>query len=132
MTARGNSRRVILCVDDQRDGLGLRQQVLERAGYKTLATTSARKALELFRMHHIDLVLTEHMAPAMLAGHTLAAIMKRLKPEVPVAILSADMAASPEDMRFADRFITKLAPVEELLCSIEELLFGRELLAEAA
>src|SRR5260370_42637744 len=85
MTARGYSRSVILCVDDHSDGLELRKQVLERAGYKTLATTSARKALELFRGNHVDLVLTEHLAPTMLAGYTTAAVMKMLKPRGPIA-----------------------------------------------
>ncbi len=131
MTARGYSRSVILCVDDHSDGLELRKQVLERAGYKTLATTSARKALELFRGNHVDLVLTEHLAPTMLAGYTLAAVLKMLKPRVPVAILSADMAESPDDMVLADKFITKLAPVEEFLRTVEALLYEGPVAAAA-
>jgi CheY-like chemotaxis protein len=87
--------------------------------------TRAHEALELFRGHRIDLVLAEHIAPASIDGPTLAETMKMLKPEIPIAILSADVQASPEDQRFADAFITKLAPVDELLRTIRKLLKKR-------
>jgi hypothetical protein len=48
--------------------------------------------------------------------------MKSLKPDVPVAIYSADWAALPGEMRFADIFLTKLVSIDDLLCTIEELL----------
>jgi CheY-like chemotaxis protein len=115
-------RPVILCVDDQKTGLELRKQVLEKVGYDVLTATSAHQALAKFRANHIDLVLTEHVLPTMVGGPALAATMKMLKPEVPVAILSADMSESPEDRRSADVFITKLVSVDELLRAIEKLL----------
>lgn len=87
-----------------------------------LIASSAHKALEIFRKSRVDLVLTEHIVPATTGSPTLAATLKRLKPDVPVAIYSADWAESPEDMWFADMFITKLVPVDELLRKIEELL----------
>jgi len=96
--------------------------MLERAGYRALVATSARKAVEIFLKNHVDLVLTEQGLSTTLGGPTLAATMKRLKPDVPVLIYSADWAESPEDMLFADRFITKLVSIDELLCTIEKLL----------
>ena len=124
MNTQGYSRPVILCVDHretetQRD---LFRRVLETAGYTVLIATSAHKALEIFRKNHVDLVLTEHMAPATIGGPTLAATVKRLKPDVPVAVYSADWTESPEDLRFADMFITKLVSVDELLRTITRLL----------
>jgi DNA-binding response OmpR family regulator len=95
--------------------------VLERAGYKVLTATRAHKALEIFRKNHVDLVLTEHVLPAIIGQTAVAATLKMLRPEVPVAIYSADLA-EPEDMRFADIFITKLVSVDELLRTIEGLL----------
>jgi hypothetical protein len=44
-----------------------------------------------------------------------------LKPEVPIAIYSADLEW-PEDTRFADTFLTQLVTVDELLDAIETLL----------
>jgi hypothetical protein len=38
-----------------------------------------------------------------------------LKPEVPVAIFSADLSEWAEDMRFAEVFIMKLVSIDELL-----------------
>jgi CheY-like chemotaxis protein len=122
MSARGHFRPVILCVDDQEAGLELRKRVLEKAGYKALIASSVHKALEIFRANHIDLVLTEHVRPAIVGGPALAATLKMLKPEVPVAIFSADLSEWAEDRRFAEAFITKLVSIDELLRTIEKLL----------
>ena len=83
---------------------------------------SAHRALEIFRANPVDLVLTEHVLPAIIGGPALAATMKMLNPEVPVAVLSADLWEWPEDKRFADIFITKLVSVDELLREGEKLL----------
>lgn len=123
MNAPGHSRSVILCVDDKEAEvlLGLFQRVLETAGYSVLTANSVQKALEIFSRNRVDLVLTEHIVSRTSSG-TLAAILKKLKPKVPVAIYSADWAASPDDMRFADAFMTKLVPIDELLGTIKKLL----------
>ncbi|MGZ4892409.1 MAG: response regulator [Halobacteriota archaeon] len=131
MSAKDHLRPVILCVDDQEAGLELRKRVLRKAGYKALIASSAHKALEIFRANHIDLVLTEHVRPAIIGGPTLAATLKMLKPQVPVAIFSADLSEWIEDKRFADVFITKLVPIDELLRAIEKLLAKSHLIAAA-
>jgi len=122
MDAPNHPRPLILCVDDEETALEVRKQVLEMAGYTVLTATSASQALEIFRNNHVDLVLTEHIAPATFGGGTLAAAMKMLKPEVSIAIYSSDWKESPGDMRFADIFITKLVTTDELLSTIQELL----------
>ncbi len=122
MDARGRSRSVILCVDDQGIGVELRKRVLEKLGFRVLLATSAHQALEVFRANQIDLVLAEHIEPMVVGGPTLLATMRMLKPEVPVAILSADASASPEEISCADVFITKLVSVNELVDIIERLL----------
>jgi two-component system response regulator CpxR len=124
---RHNSGRTILCVDDHALGVKTRKQLLEMVGYKVLTATSAHEALEVFRRNHIDLVLIEQVAPAIANGPTPAATMKMLKPEVPIAIFSADVSPWPEYMRFADVFITKLVSVDELLREIRRLLRKRML-----
>jgi len=63
-------------------------------------------------------------------GNTVSSVlvpqMKTLKPEVPVAIYSADRAESLDGLRFADMFITKLASIDELLRAIRSLLLRVE------
>src|SRR5215510_6519127 len=122
MNASAHLRPLILCVDDKvsESQLDLFRRVLEIPGYEVLTATGAFAALEIFRKNQVDLVLTEHIL--VMSGRTLAATMKRLKPDVPVAIYSADLAESPEDMRFADAFITKLISNEELFSIIQKLL----------
>lgn len=133
MNAPGHVRSVILCVDDKEAEIQLElfQRVLETAGYRVLTASSPQKAMEIFRNNHVDLVLTEHIVRRVNGSGTLAAILKKLKPTVPVAIYSADWAASPDDMRFADLFITKLVPIDELLATIENLLAKTQLRATA-
>lgn len=103
--------------------------MLKKAGYRALIASSAHKALEIFRANHIDLVLAEHVRPSIIGGPTLAATLKMLKPQVPVAIFSADLSECIEDKRFADVFITKLVPIDELLRAIEKLLAKSHLIA---
>lgn len=128
MNAQGELRPVILCIDhkDAETQLELFQRVLETAGYAVLPATSASKALDLFQYKKVDLVLTEHIALNVAGVPTLAATLKGLNPDVPVAIYSADLAASPEDMSAADAFISKLVSVDELLATIKKLLVKGE------
>ena len=121
MNASGHSRSVVLCIDDQATGLELRKLVLQKTGYRVLTATNARQALKIFRENAVDVVLMEDVV-----GNTGSSVllpqMKALKPEVPVAIYSADRAESLEGLRFADMFITKLASIDELLRAIRRLL----------
>lgn len=114
-----HSRPLILCVDDHQPGLDVRTRLLEEAGYQVVIARNSRQALGILCEDPVDLVLTEHIVPRSMNGPTLAT-MKMLKPEVPVAVYSADLEW-PED-KFADVFITKLVPVDELLHMIARLL----------
>ena len=112
---------MVLCIDDQANALELRKLVLQKTGYRVLTATSARQALKIFRENAVDVVLMEDVV-----GNTGSSVlvpqMKALKPEVPVALYSADRTESLEGLRFADMFITKLASIDELLCAIRRLL----------
>lgn len=92
---------------------------MEEAGYQVVTAGNLHQALTILAENHVDLVLTEHIAPRSMNGPTLAT-MKMLKPEVPIAVYSADLEW-PED-KCADVFITKLVPVDELLQVIARLL----------
>jgi two-component system, OmpR family, response regulator len=113
----------ILCVDDTatEPELHLLTSVLERAGYQVLATRSPLRALEFIRHEHVDLVLTEHIVPPK-DGPAFADTVRRLNPYVPIAVYSGNWAPESGDLWIADRFITKLVSVDELLGMIEELM----------
>ena len=111
---------VILLVDDDPLGIQTRRAVLERNGYRVLTASTAEDGLRVLREQHVDLVLSDHFLRDK-RGTALAEEMKRLKPHVPVAILSA-AAEVPEGIEKADTFITKLEEIPVMLEEIARLL----------
>ncbi|MGY0234237.1 ATP-binding protein [Longispora urticae] len=79
----------ILLVEDEPALRELTQRILHTAGYRVLAASNARQALELSRAHaDIDLLLTDVIMPGMNGrqlAHRLAAVM----PGLPVVFTSA-------------------------------------------
>lgn len=113
----------VLSVDDEPAALALRQEILKQAGFGVLSAATASEALALLQANHIDLVLLEPI----LAGAECTELierMKELKPDVPVVLYSAALSI-PEGAGSADEFITKLAPVDELMNTIHDLISKR-------
>ena len=101
-----NDRRLVLCVDDDPSSLALRQQFLELAGFEVAVTTNVNEALELFNARSFDAVILDYQMPGMNGGE-LAEAMKKLRPGVPVMIVSA-LPWLPEDApRCIDAFVSK-------------------------
>jgi len=115
--------RVILCIDDDQDQLKLRALVLSGAGYTVLTATNAAAGLHLFMHNHVDLVVSDHLLPDA-PGSDLIGEMKRLKPEVPFALLSG-LPEAPQGAEQADLFLTKGMAVAEFLTGIAKLLGGK-------
>ena len=111
---------VILCVDDEVPALAIRCLILSTAGYEVLTAADGVGALQLFRCVPVDLVITDYWLPG-LTGVQVAAEMKRLKPAIPVILLSGVVEAPPGS-ELADLVITKGMPVEELLREIGKLI----------
>lgn len=114
---------LLLVIDDTATPAELRllKSVLESAGYCVLATRNPQRAIEMARDNDVELILMECIAPVN-CGPSLAKMLKRLKPEVPVALYSGAWAPPTDFMEVADQFITKLVSIDELLRTIEELL----------
>ena len=75
----------ILCVDDEENQLAVRKLVLEWEGYVVLTANSGQQALNLLALHHIDLVLSDHLMPGMV-GTELARQIKARNPDLPVIL----------------------------------------------
>ena len=111
----------VLCVDDDVQSLNIRQILLEAAGFNVITATSALEGLSLFRSRPVHAVILDYHLPQMNGGQ-IAQIMKRLKPAIPVMILSA-LPWLPEDApRCIDAFISKCAPSSQLMDKIERLV----------
>jgi len=107
-------KRTILCVDDNEQSLSIRKIMLETRGYRVVACTSGREALQIFKNGGVDLVLSDLVMPD-LPGDKLVATMKDLSPETPAILFSGKIKVYEKDTR-ADVFLPKgmYAPVELL------------------
>jgi PAS domain S-box-containing protein len=85
---RGNGQTVMI-VDDERPLVALAEETAAHLGYEPVGFTSSRAALEAFRAkpHRFDAVLTDEAMPE-LAGTELAHEIRRLRPAVPIILMS--------------------------------------------
>ncbi len=115
------ARPKVLCVDDDLSGLVIRAMVLERYGYQVLTATDGEQALKLFRDANIDLVLIDYYMP-MVDGAYVARAMRRLKPQVPIVMISAAIALPKEALQDSDAFVAKGTSPTEMHDVIERVL----------
>lgn len=113
----------LLCVDDNQAALHVRKLVLENAGYTVLVASDSVAAMALFSSSVVDMVINDHFLQNS-TGTELAAAMKKLKPDIPIVIISGVVDA-PEGMEHADLFICKTDSPPEVLRKIAELLNSR-------
>ena len=123
-----SKRPLILCVDDEWNGLEGRKMLLEEAGCKVLVATNGADALQLFASHPVDLVLLDYHLPGM-NGDVVAEHMKAGRPDVPVALLSADDGLPESALRWIDAFVSKSESPANLLQIVEHFLELRFLFA---
>ncbi len=115
---------MILCVDDEPIELAARQVLLSVAGYTVLTSLRAGNALKLFRYNRVDLVIvTEPLVPDPNRAN-LVSEMKRLKPDVPIVLLTDPVDGSSEYQQ-ADLLLTKRVAPTEFLAEIATLLTAR-------
>jgi CheY-like chemotaxis protein len=98
--------RLVLCVDDEVVGLGVRKLLLERAGYQVLTAVDGKSGLELFAANPIDAVVLDYAMPGMTGGE-VAQKMRQTKPAVPILLLSAYVDLPCNVTSLADVYMTK-------------------------
>jgi PAS domain S-box-containing protein len=110
---------LVLCVDDEPSGLNLRQLILERKGYVVSTARTASEGLAFFKARDFDLVVTDHLLGRD-TGTAMAKEMKRLRPFVPIIVLSGT-TDTPEGIEIADAFLSKAEGPQCLLAKVHEL-----------
>jgi CheY-like chemotaxis protein len=110
----------ILCVDDDRDGLAARKEVLERDGHKVWAVMSASDALETLRGQQIDVIVLDYYLNG-IDGLTLGREIKKSRPLVPIIVLSGFAELPGEALGIAERWILKGGRPEKLLQAIRDV-----------
>ena len=112
---------LVLCVDDELVGLGIRKILLERAGYRVLTAADGASGLELFAAHPVDAVVLDYAMPGMHGGQ-VAEKMRQTKPKVPILLLSAYLDLPAEVISLADLYMTKGEGAPALLDKLGNLL----------
>jgi CheY-like chemotaxis protein len=113
-------RAVLLCIDDNQDVLDCEKAFLETFGYSVLTALSGRKGLELASVHPVDVVIVDYVMPEM-NGQEFAVKMKRLRPQAPIIMLSAELDVPKEALNLVDAFIAKDHLSSQLLPMIAQL-----------
>jgi PAS domain S-box-containing protein len=115
----------ILLVDDDVDVLGSIKNILKEHGYHVAAVSNSLNAIEIFKKHSekIQLVITD-MAMPLVEGDEFVQIVKNIKPQTKVIIISAYFQ-NPVDITRVDGFIRKPFENAHLLSMVRQLLDGR-------
>lgn len=112
---------LVLCVDDELVGLKVRKILLERAGYQVLTAIDGASGLSLFEKEPVEAVVLDYSMPGMHGGE-VATHMRRLKPNVPILLLSAYIGLPIEVTSLVDLYMTKGEGAPVLLQKLESLL----------
>ncbi len=111
----------LLCIDDDPACLRLRKTVLENFGYKVWTSNSGRDGLKLLNARSFDAVLVDYQMPGM-SGDQVATEIRRMKPHVPILMVSAYNALPHSVTRVVDTFVSKTEPTATLVAKIEQLV----------
>jgi CheY-like chemotaxis protein len=100
------NRKTILCIDDDHGVLNYHRALLERRGYEVLTAASARQGLQIAAACAVTAVVLDYHMPEMY-GHEVAAEIKRLRPQVPIVMVSSDDAIPEHALNVVDAFVSK-------------------------
>lgn len=114
-----SSTRVILCIDDDEGVLAYEKSLLEHFGFKILTAQSGREGLTLAMFCKFDLVVLDYLMPGM-NGHEVASMMKRIRPELKVVMLSGSEVPA-HALASVDAFVAKPDTSQQLLPVIIDL-----------
>jgi CheY-like chemotaxis protein len=114
-------KRTILCIDDDEAALNSRRRMLESAGYRVLYARSGKQGLELLHSERVHTVLLDYWMPEQ-KGLEVARAIRRLKPQLPIIVLSGYASLGDEAIGLADDWFMKGDPAENLLSKIADLV----------
>ena len=116
---------MVLLVDDNAIQAATRQTILRRAGYSVQAVLSPLRALELFQkkefVQEIGVVISDHIMPGM-NGAEFVRELRRIRPDIPVIVISGLEEAEDEYDDLGVRFLLKPLPPDQLIANLQSLL----------
>ena len=115
----------ILCVDDEVNVLTGREFLLRQHGYDVVISTSGLESLDLLESLEFDAVILDYRMPEMM-GDTVAQLMKQLRPDVPIMMLSAQDCVPASALRSADTFLSKSVPPDQFVEAVHDMVADGE------
>jgi CheY-like chemotaxis protein len=109
-----SASKTILCIDDDDSVLSYHRALLERRGYDVLTAASGRRGLQLAEVCPVAAVIVDYHMPEM-NGHEVAAEIKRIRPQVPIVMVSSDDAVPAQALNAVDAFVSKDEVARRLL-----------------
>ena len=112
---------IVLCVDDNADGLAVRKALLEAKGYETFTASDGPTGIALAEKHSFDLVVLDYQMPGM-NGEEVALALKTRHPHLPIILLSGFTGQLPERLlQLVDAFVAKSESPAVLLSKVEQI-----------
>jgi len=110
----------VLVVEDNIDLREILELTLSGAGFAVIATESARDALEHVKeLPHLDLVLADFNLPD---GKDLVPTLKKLRPTLPVVVLSGDPYSARTELPEADAVLGKPVSGDAIVSELRRFL----------
>jgi CheY-like chemotaxis protein len=100
------TRMTVLCVEDEDQQLKLRKLLFESEGFNVLTAQTGRQALELFQANAVDAVVLDYWMAGM-NGVAVAIELKRLRPTIPIVVLSGWTSLPGETIGLVDAWFQK-------------------------
>jgi CheY-like chemotaxis protein len=114
-------RSTVLCVEDEQLQLQLRRILFESAGFHVLQAQTASAAIEVFRSHNVDAVVMDYWLSDR-NGSAVAEEMKRLRPRIPIVMLSG-FASLPGEGVLVDAWLRKTeAEPDDVVNEVKRLI----------
>jgi DNA-binding NtrC family response regulator len=113
--------KIVLCIDDDDSMLGYHRALLERSGFAVLTAASARHGVQIASASGVAAVIVDYHMPDM-NGHEVATEIKRVKPQLPIVMVSSEDDIPEHVLQVVDAFVPKneahsrLLPVITRMC----------------
>jgi CheY-like chemotaxis protein len=118
------AKRKLLCVDDDSGIRKFYKDMFGCYGYDVTVAANGREALKLFLSRKVDAVVTDLEMPGM-TGTELAGKLKRLRPELPVVLVSGSKKAVDAPPHVVDASVPKGAPITKLIDQMDTVIAAR-------
>jgi DNA-binding response OmpR family regulator len=115
---------LILCIDDEVRNLEMRKLLLQSAGHNVVARRNGKTGLAAFDSMPVRLVLLDYSMPG-LNGAQVAQAMRKIKPHVPILMLSGHSVRPDNIDEYIDLYLVKGGDPRKLLDSVQRLLAKR-------